>query len=182
MELKLKTLYIISAQLKWNKVRLSEVSLIEAGYELRPVNENCFDLIKKGQTVARAFFENVRALAYLSGLSGVFKMSNLDNAVRIKTYFVCVQQRFDAVVLKDLIELGGLEISKSFARAILSKEQLGKYNRPVDNDILLAFLKGVTIEINSRPDKNLDFDEFAKTILGAVDSAGLMTFYSVAVA
>lgn len=72
-----------------------------------------------------------------------------DSTTYIKTYFVVFKKRFDANELKEKIAKGGMEISKSFARAIFSKAQLEKYSRPVDNELVEAFLNGLELKDES---------------------------------
>lgn len=61
----------------------------------------------------------------------------------IRAYFIVSEHRFDAVLLKTIIENGGVEISKSFSKAILSAAQLEKYKKPVTKEHLKAFISGL---------------------------------------
>lgn len=72
----------------------------------------------------------------------------MDLDSKVKTYFIARELRFDYKLLHEILMLGGLDVSKSFARAILSKKQMDKFKKPLDKATFEGFIKGISQEHN----------------------------------
>ncbi len=138
----MRTFYSVSVGgISWSKFSLDLPK--SAGKDQRALIRDAYRVKFFGKSNSVALFSSVLdSFIYLHSnmeRGGVM----LETVQLIRAYFVSQKIRFDAVILQDILSDGGMDISKSFARAFLSDKQLAKYKRPVGRDHLKAFVIGL---------------------------------------